>query len=329
VIQIIRHRRLALQGRQIAGTGLGWSRRPWFRRIAAALGIGAAALPAAAGPLLGYLFVHPPRLPVDITPARYGLPFETVRLTAHDGTRLAAWFVPRAGARAAVILCHGYPANRQTMLALVPPLHRAGFHVLAFDFRGLGESEGRACTLGHEEPGDVRAAVAYLRHRPEVDPHRIGALGWSMGAASTLIAAVDEPALRAVVADSAFARLDEMAEQRLRPLPQVVRDPLARSCRAWAERFAGCSAAEVSPLAAVRRMASRPVLFIHGQQDRLIPVRHARLLFAAAPAPRELWIVPRAGHVRSHRLVRAAYERRVVAFFRRHLLAPPAEEVKL
>lgn len=278
-------------------------------------------LPAVAGPLLGYLFVHPPRMPVVSTPARYDLAFETVALTARDGTRLAGWFVPRPGARAAVILCHGYPVNRQTMLSLVPPLHRAGFHVLAFDFRALGESEGRACTVGHEEPWDVQAAVEFLKKRPDVDPQRIGVLGWSMGAASALIAAADEPALRAVVADSAFARLDEMAEQRLRPLPTAIRIPLARSSRAWAEQWSGCSASEVSPLRAVRQMAPRPVLFIHGERDRLIPVRHARLLFDAAPSPRGLWIVPGAGHVRSYRRHRAAYEQRVITFFRRHLPA--------
>jgi uncharacterized protein len=275
---------------------------------------------AIAGRLLGYLFVHPPRLPVLLTPAWYGLHYERVGLTASDGTRLAAWYVPRPGARAAVILCHGYPMNRQTMLGLIPPLHRAGFHVLSFDFRALGESGGRTCTLGWHERLDVLAAAEALKARPEVDPEQIGALGWSMGAAACLLAAAESNDLRAIVADSSFARLDGMADERLRALPPFVRDPLARSSHHWAERFSGCSAADVSPVAAVARMAPRPLLIIHSEQDRLIPVAQARLLHAAAPSSCELWTVPRARHVRVHARHRADYERRVIAFFRRHLL---------
>jgi dipeptidyl aminopeptidase/acylaminoacyl peptidase len=281
---------------------------------------------SAVGRLLGYLYVHPPRLPVLSTPARYGLSYEHVWLTASDGTRLAAWYVPCPGARAAVILCHGYSTNRQAMLDLIPPLHRAGFHVLAFDFRALGESEGAVCTLGRQERLDVLAAVDYLMTQPEVDPDRIGALGWSMGAAACLMAAAESRDLRAVVADSSFARLDGMAEERLRPLPRFVRDPLARSSRDWAERFSGYAAAEVVPVAAVGRMAPRPLLIIHGEQDRLIPVAQARMLYASAPAPCELWTVPGARHVRAHARHRDAYERRVIAFFRRHLPAPQGEE---
>jgi uncharacterized protein len=292
------------------------------------------------GLVLAYVFLHPPRQRVRRTPARYGLRFERVTLTSPDGTRLAAWYVPRPGARAAVILCHGYPSSREDILDLIPALHRAGFHVLAFDFRALGESDGSICTLGREEPQDVLTAVAFLRSRREVDPARIGVLGTSMGAACCLMAAARSEAIRAVVADSAFARLDWMVGERFRRLPPLIRRPLARSTRGWAERFAGFSAAEVSPLAAVPRIAPRPILFIHGGADELIPVAHARLLYAAslrcpAGSPRgarpnagrigscSLWIVPGVLHARCHACQPEAYERRVVAFFARSLASTP------
>jgi fermentation-respiration switch protein FrsA (DUF1100 family) len=306
----------------------------------------AAFVGAAPGLILGYCFVHPPRQRIRRTPARFGLRFERVKLTSADGTRLAAWYVPgpveegpRGRPAAAVVLCHGYPSNREDVLDLIPALHHAGFHVLAFDFRSLGESDGGICTLGREEPQDVLAAVAFLRARREVDPSRIGVLGTSMGAACSLIAAARSDAICAVVADSAFARLDWMVEERLRPLPAIVRRPLASSSRWWAERFAGCSAAEVSPLAVVPRIAPRPILFIHGGADELIPVAHARLLYAASLGPavgarhagprstrsawRSLWIVPDARHAQCHGCQSEAYERRVVAFFRRFLAPTP------
>lgn len=271
------------------------------------------------GFLLARWFLRPARYPVRETPARYGLQYESLWLTSADGTRLAAWFVPRPGARAAVVLCHGYPANRSDVLDLIPPLHRAGFHVLAFDFRAMGESEGRICTLGREEPEDVRAAVAYLRAHPDVDPERVGVLGISMGAACALMAAARDPGIRAVVADSAFARLDEMVEERFRFLPLPLRRPLVFSTTWWGERLAGFSAAQVSPEVEVAHIALRPVLFIHGACDTLIPVAHARRLHAAAGAPKALWIVPEAGHVRAWANRPAEYEVRIVTFFREAL----------
>src|SRR5262249_8575357 len=136
------------------------------------LGISVAALTWGSGPLLGYLYVHPPRFPVLRTPGSLGLSYETISLIARDGVRLAGWYVMAPGARAAVILCHGYPMNRQAILALIPPLYRAGFQVLAFDFRALGDSEGTVCTFGKEERWDVLAAIDFLKARSEVDPRR-------------------------------------------------------------------------------------------------------------------------------------------------------------
>jgi len=318
-------------------------RRRRARRLlgaALALAIVVAFAGIAPGMVLAYVFLHPLRQRVRRTPARYGLRFERVTLASPDGTRLAAWYVPRPGARAAVVLCHGYPASREDVLDLIPALHRAGFHVLAFDFRALGESDGRICTLGREEPQDVLTAVAFLRSRPEVDPGRIGVLGTSMGAACCLMAAARSEAIRAVVADSAFARLDWMVGERFRLLPPLIRWPLARSTRWWAERFAGFPAAEVCPLAAVPRIAPRPILFIHGGADELIPLAHARLLYAAslrcpAGSPGRahpssgrlgscaLWIVPGGLHARCHACRPAEYERRIIDFFRRSLAPTP------
>jgi fermentation-respiration switch protein FrsA (DUF1100 family) len=121
------------------------------------------------------------------------------------------------------------------------------------------------------------------------------------------------------VADSAFARLAEMPEQRFAFLPAPLRLPLASSARSWAERLAGFSAAEVAPLVEVARIAPRPILFIHGEADGLIPVSHAHRLHTAAGPPKHLWLVPGAGHVRAHAADPVAYERRVIAFFQRSL----------
>src|SRR5205823_4318392 len=98
-----------------------------------------------------------------------------------DGVKLAAWYVPCAGARAAVVVCHGYRASRQDVAGLLPFLHRAGFATVALDFRGNGASEGSLCSFGRAEKEDVRTAVRYLRAHAGIGAGKVGALGLSMG----------------------------------------------------------------------------------------------------------------------------------------------------
>ena len=62
--------------------------------------------------------------------------------------KLAAWYVPCAGAHAGIVLCHGYGASRRYVTGLLPFLHRAGVAVITFDVRGEGESGGRFCSFG-------------------------------------------------------------------------------------------------------------------------------------------------------------------------------------
>ncbi len=71
----------------------------------------------------------------------------------------------------------------------------------------------------------------------------------------------------------------------------------------------------------VAQIAPRPLLIIHGAEDREVPAAHSERNHAAAKAPKELWIVPGAAHAQSREIAGAEYERRVVAFFRQHLLA--------
>jgi uncharacterized protein len=138
------------------------------------------------------------RQPLRRTPANLGLPYEDVRFPADDGLDLQGWFVPAAQTPApAVVLVHGWPWNRHgnqagisgipdqnvDMLEPAAALREAGFNVLLFDLRNHGESAAAPpVTIGVNEARDFIGAVSFLRRRPEVDPERIGALGYSMGA---------------------------------------------------------------------------------------------------------------------------------------------------
>src|SRR5207244_11949273 len=128
--------------------------------------------------------LHPLRMVPPRTPTAFGLAFEDVHFTTADGIRLGGWLVACPQARGNVIFCHGWGRNRGHVAGLLPTLHGLGLNVLAFDFRGHGDSEGHTSTFGHREVRDLAAAVAYVRGRFPGRP--LFLVGISLGAAVSL-----------------------------------------------------------------------------------------------------------------------------------------------
>jgi alpha-beta hydrolase superfamily lysophospholipase len=125
-----------------------------------------------------------------------------VTLPAPDGVTLAGQLY-EAGARPApgVVLVHMLSRTRADWDEVAQQLEAAGITVLALDLRGHGASGGSAGSLSAMVP-DVRAAVQWLSTRPTVRPDAIGLVGASLGANLTLLAAADQPLVRAVAAIS-------------------------------------------------------------------------------------------------------------------------------
>jgi dienelactone hydrolase len=146
-------------------------------------------------------------VPTDVgpTPATVGLEHRSVTLTAADGVPLAAWYVE--GTRGAgVLVLHGAGSTRSAVLDQAASIAQAGYSVLLVDARGHGDSGGTAMDFGWSGDLDVAAGTAYLASRPEVDPRRIGVVGFSMGAEEAIGAAASDERIRAVVAEGATAR---------------------------------------------------------------------------------------------------------------------------
>src|SRR4051812_28992839 len=130
-----------------------------------------------------------------------GASFEEVSLETDDGLELRGWYVPSRN-HAAVIAFPGRKGpQRQTRM-----LVRHGYGVLLFDRRGEGDSEGDPNAVGWNGDRDIKAAIAFLRERPDVDPARIGGIGLSVGGELMLETASETDALKAVVSEGAGIR---------------------------------------------------------------------------------------------------------------------------
>lgn len=258
---------------------------------------------------------------------RAGVPVQTVWFNAADGAHIAGWFALASPHSPTVILVYGFKGSRRDMLPWARFLFSAGYNVLLFDDRGSGQSDGWGSALGTREADDVIGAVRYLQRRPDLVVRNFGALGISLGAGVVLLAAAREPALAAVVADSAWtdehAQLDHMATLRIGPLalPVLPYEP------ALVDRLIGARLEGTQPLAVIGQIAPRAVLLIHSADDgnTTTPLAGEQALYAAAGQPKFQWIAPSGGHVGALHAHPADYQSHVLAFFAVYLGAPTAK----
>lgn len=225
-------------------------------------------------PLLNALLYFPSRT-IEQAPAQAGLTYYELDFAAADGVRLHGWWIPRRAAAAGhVLLCHGNAGNIGDRVLHAAVLTAAGFDVLLFDYRGYGHSSGRPTEQGTYR--DARAALTCLLRRPDVDPARVLYLGESLGGAVALELAIAHPPAGLVLL-SAFTSIRAMARKHYPLIPRALVPDAYPSLR----------------LISTLRVA---VLVLHGEDDAIVPVEHATALFDAAPEPKRLRIVPRAGH---------------------------------
>jgi pimeloyl-ACP methyl ester carboxylesterase len=250
--------------------------------------------------------VRPPRIPIPLRPEDFRLTVEEVRITAEDGVTLAAWLLPRRGAPA-VVLLHGYPAEKADMLPLAAAL-APRFTVLLLDQRYFGKSGGRVTTIGFRERGDLRRAVDFLGTRGVKE---VGVFGFSLGGAVALLAAAEDPRIRAVVAYAPFADLKTLGHELYGWL-WVLKYPFVGLLRGWSRLFLGHDITAVSPERAASTL-SIPVLIVASREDEQIPFAHAeRLRRALARNARAEIVTMDRGR---HGELPAGFEARLAEFF--------------
>ena len=259
--------------------------------------------------------VHPYRVALDDDPGRHGLRYEDISFASPlDGTILRGWYIPASmPSGRVVVITPGIDSNRLVggiSLLLATDLVADGFDVLAFDFRGQGESDGDTLSFGAREQHDVIGAVAAARAR---GARHVAVLGFSMGAAAAMLAAARSPDIEALVLDSAFADLTDTLSTEFRSTWHLPGPVLAYALFLY-EVLSGTDPATVRPADAVGALATRPLLFIAGADDQTVTPTDGAAMARAAGAQAEYVLVPGAGHVGAFFVDPSAYAGRVRAF---------------
>lgn len=256
-----------------------------------------------------------PESPFYFTPFEFQLPAEDVEFTAEDGTPLAGWWLDQPDTNTVVICAHGHRGNKSDMLGIGSGLWRAGHSLLLFDFRGNGDSGDGPQSLAHHEQRDLHAAVDLARQRrPDA---QIAVVGFSMGAATAILAAADDPRIEVLVLDSAFTSIADVVAHRYHAfrLPANALLRVADRANQLCYRY---GFDQVRPIDHIGQLAGRPMLFLHGAADLGTPPEHSRKLAeAAGDGLVELVMFTGAGHCGGYFLDRPAYVGLVADFLDR------------
>jgi fermentation-respiration switch protein FrsA (DUF1100 family) len=268
---------------------------PWLIALLGSLG-GIGALGYIRGRYQHSTTYYPDRLPTGVAEVLdHDLEIEDVWFESTGGLKLHGWWMFQREAAGTILYCHGSSGSIAHRIDVFQGLVRLGMNVFAFDYRGYGKSEGVPGEKGLYD--DVRAAYDHLVGPLSQSPARLVLFGHSLGGAVAIDAALDRSAAGLVV-EGSFTDIKEMARALY---PQI---PLH-----WVARNGFRSIDKVGRI-------EMPKLFIHGTADPTVPFEIGRRLYQAAAEPKELYLVPDAGHNDVHQHGGEEYLRRIERFLR-------------
>lgn len=247
--------------------------------------------------------------------------WKNVTLESRFGYSLQGTFIPHPVATdKTLIFLHGFTENRLVGLQYRSMYLNAGFNLLLIDSRAHGESGGDSVTWGVYEQCDLDQWVGWVRQR--FPKGMIGVHGMSMGAATALLHAEQNETDRQVtfyIADSSFsdflAMVSPHAQKRMETLKNIPLSYIWPYVNVMAYAKSRFTFYQASPIRSVKYVRT-PILFIHGEADKLVPVGMSQELYQAARGPRELFTLPEAGHVGAFYQDRIRYAKVVNSFIK-------------
>ena len=245
---------------------------------------------------------------------------ERVHISSYDGLRLAGLFLPAEGeAKGTIILFHGYRMDGYADFACVYKLyHDWGYNLLNVFQRSHAESEGKYITFGVRERFDARDWAVYVADRfgPE---HDIFLGGLSMGSSTVLMATGTQlpENVRGVIADCGFTSPYDEFVHFLKTRLHLPVHPFIDLAEGFSQLLAGFGFRDYSTLEAMK-VNTLPILFIHGEDDQLVPLKHTTDTFAACRSEKTLITVPKAGHGLSYLLDQDRCQEALKEFLAKH-----------
>lgn len=249
---------------------------------------------------------------------------EDLELITPDKLRLKAWFVPaKEECKRFAICVHGHNCNGPDECSHLFPFYyyTMGYNYLLPDLRGHGRSDGNLIGFGALDHKDIKLWIDYLVERFGEDIEII-LHGISMGAATVMLVNNTNPQkqVKLIVEDcgytNAFEQVaDTMKSYKLNHTANFFTEITNLYCRALSKYDLKKDADPLGTMA----NAKNPVMFIHGEEDQLVPFPMCQRLYDACPTPKEIFTVPGAAHAYSYYDAKDEYDLRVKGFIEKNI----------
>ncbi|MDD3767029.1 MAG: alpha/beta hydrolase [Eubacteriales bacterium] len=194
-----------------------------------------------------------------------------------------------------LVAVHGYRGSRSQVISPALSFFAKGYNVLAIDCRGHGESEGKYIGMGWHDRIDV---LAWIKEVLRVSPNsEIVLYGISMGGATVLMTAGEAMPknVAAVISDCAYSDVYSQFAYQVKTFLKMPEFPLVSATSLICSIRANYLFEEATALSQVKK-SSVPILFIHGDLDKIVPVSMAYQLYESATGEKELLVVRGAKH---------------------------------
>ncbi|MBO4556438.1 MAG: alpha/beta hydrolase [Elusimicrobiales bacterium] len=256
-----------------------------------------------------------PKKPLPCQPDDFHLAYQNVMFNAADGTILKGWFIPSLDEYSSetLILCHGRGSNKGELLQRTHFLADK-YNLLYFDFRGSGESGGNMSTIGYLETRDFDAAYQFLKKNREGYADEIAVFGSSVGASVAIYGAAKYQKIKGIALDSPFLSLRSVISNWCKYHSRILL-PFVSLALVFSRRSLKTDPETYSPKFNAGKI-NCPVLFIFGENDRLIPSEDRNALVELCGSScKEVFVVNGATHTKCAETGGVMYREKIAAFF--------------
>lgn len=242
----------------------------------------------------------------------------TLEMT-NAGLKQVAWYVEAPNKTdKTVIIVHGFSSSKEKMLAYGWLFHKLGYNVLMPDNIASGDSEGRIIGYGWNDRFNIIKWSEILIETKSNS--QIILFGLSMGGATVMMASGEESLpkqVTAIIEDAGYTSVWDELVYQAKDMYNLPAFPLLYQVSAMSKIRAGFTYGEASSIKQLEKN-TRPILFIHGSEDKFVPTEMVYENYEATTASKELYIVEGADHAKTFSTDVKAYEEKIASFLKKY-----------
>ncbi|WP_074561384.1 alpha/beta hydrolase [Streptococcus equinus] len=241
------------------------------------------------------------------------------RWMTNQGLKQDAWYVPAATeTNKTAIVVHGFTSEKEDMKPYAWMFHELGYNVLMPDNMSHGDSEGQIIGYGWNDRLNIVKWAQLLAE--ENSDCQITLFGVSMGGATVMMASGEETLPKQVVniiEDCGYSSVWDELKYQAKAMYNLPAFPILYEVSAVSKVRAGFSYGQASCVKQLKNN-TRPILFIHGSEDKFVPTSMVYKNYRATSGEKDLYIAKGAAHAKSFESDPKTYIEKISAFLQKN-----------